>query len=79
MLQDIMKTEQQYPEEQRLTLHVIGFGPGVDSSYIQELASIGCGSHFTCQAAMDIDRLNLVKAFSRIAAKPSAQVALVQN
>ena len=79
VLQQIMTREQQLPEAERLTVHVIGFGPGVDERYIQQLASIGGGSHFTCQAARDMDRTNLVKAFSRIAARPADQVALVPN
>ena len=79
VLQQIMAREQQLPEAERLTVHVIGFGPGVDKHYIQQLASIGGGSHFTCRAARDMDRTNLVKAFSRIAARPADQVALVPN
>lgn len=79
VLRGIMQKEQQYPEAERLNVHVIGFGPGVDARFIQQLATIGCGSHFTCQAARDMDRLNLVKAFSRIAARPADQVALVPN
>lgn len=79
VLQRIMEGEKQLPEAERLTVHVIGFGPGVDESFIQQLATIGCGSHFTCQAARDMDRTNLVKAFSRIAARPGDQVALVPN
>lgn len=79
VLQHIMEGEKQLPEAERLTVHVIGFGPGVDESFIQQLATIGCGSHFTCQAARDMDRTNLVKAFSRIAARPGDQVALVPN
>ena len=79
VLMKIMASEKALPEAERLTVHVIGFGPGVDERFIQQLASIGGGSHFTCHAARDMDRTNLVKAFSRIAARPADQVALVPN
>lgn len=74
-----MLQEQRLPMAQRLTVHVIGFGPHVDGNFIKQLAIIGGGSHFTCQAAADMDRTNLIKAFSRIAARPSDKIALIPN
>lgn len=71
-----MEEEQNLPEAERLTVHVIGFGHGVDEMFIKQLADIGNGSHMTCSAAKDIDRLRLVKAFSRIAAHPALKVSL---
>eukprot|EP00892_Ulva_mutabilis_P011345 jgi/Ulvmu1/8583/UM045_0026.1 len=79
VLRWIMEAEAALPEAERLTVHVIGFGPGVDEGFIQQLAAIGRGSHFTCQAARDMDRTNLVRAFSRIASRPADQVALVPS
>ena len=76
VLTSIMAQEQNLPEAERLTMHVIGFGPGVDEAFIKRLADIGNGSHMTCQAASDIDRLTLVKAFARIAAHPALKVSL---
>lgn len=76
-MREIMQKELQHPEAERLAVHVIGFGPQVDGNFIRDLAAIGGGSHFTCHAAIDMDRLKLVKAFTRIAARPADQVALV--
>jgi hypothetical protein len=75
-LKDIMAHEASLPEAERLTVHVIGFGPSIDEAFIRKLADIGEGSHMSCQAATDFDRLNLVKAFSRIAAQPALKVSL---
>lgn len=76
VLRRIMQVEQNLPEAERLTVHVIGFGPGVDENFIRDLANIGNGSHLTLQAAKDMDRLCLVKAFARIAAQPALKVSL---
>lgn len=79
LMRKIMAGEQSLPEAEQLAFHFIGFGPGVDEEYIRKLASIGNGSHMTCLAANDMDRVTLVKAFSRIAARPALQVALTPH
>jgi hypothetical protein len=79
VLRQIMESEQKLDEAERLTVHVIGFGPDVDEGYIEALARIGNGSHLCCHAARDMDRLNLVQAFSTIAAHPAIKVSLLKQ
>lgn len=78
-MQDIMRAERELPETERLTVHVIGFGPHVIHSYVEQLAALGGGSHMVCQGAHDTDRIHLIRAFTRIAAQPALQVALVPD
>ena len=78
-LRHIMTAEQRLPEEERLALHMIGFGPAVDIHFVEQLADIGGGSHIVCQTGGEVDRLDLVKAFSRLAAKPALKVSLMQE
>jgi putative aminopeptidase FrvX len=78
VLRKIMESEQQLPEEERLTLHMIGFGVDVDTAFITALADIGNGSYLVCQTGSDMDRLDLVKAFSQLAAQPALKVSLLQ-
>lgn len=75
VLREIMEAEQHLPEPERLTVHVIESGPGVDQPCIKEMAAMGNGSHMTLQAAKDMDRLSLVKAFAQIAAHGSVCLA----
>jgi hypothetical protein len=78
-LRQIMAAEQKYPEDERLTLHMIGFGSGVDLCFVEQLADIGNGSHLVCQTGSDVDRLDLVKAFGRLAAQPALKVSLMHE
>ena len=78
-LQSIMASETQLPEEEQLSLHMIGFGPDVDVQFIESLADCGNGSHMVCQTGGDVDRLELVKAFSQLAAQPALKVSLLQT
>jgi hypothetical protein len=75
----IMAAEAHLPEAEQLTLHMIGFGPDVDEKFVEELATIGNGSHLVCQTGGEVDRLDLVKAFSRLAAEPALKVSLLQQ
>ena len=76
-LMDVMEQEEVLPEGERLIVHVIGFGRDVNQNFIAELAELGNGSHMTCRAAKDMDRLKLIHAFARIAAQPQVQIGLV--
>jgi hypothetical protein len=78
-LRSMMAAEQGLPEEERLTLHMIGFGPDVDLAFVEQLADIGNGSHLVCQTGSDMDRLDLVKAFGRLAAQPALKVSLMHE
>ena len=78
-LQNIMAQEGQLPEDQRLTLHMIGFGSGVDLHFVEQLATLGNGSHLVCQTGGDMDRLDLVKAFGQLAAQPALKVSLLHT
>lgn len=75
-LRGIMEQEQHLPENDRLMVHVIGFGRDVNEEFIAELAELGHGSHITCRAAKDMDGLRLIHAFARIAAQPQLQIGL---
>lgn len=44
VLTAIMQEEAQLPTEEQLTLHILGFGPGLDQHFIEQLANIGNGS-----------------------------------
>jgi hypothetical protein len=77
-MRSIMAQESQLPEDQRLTLHMIDFGPDVDVNFVERLASIGNGSHLVCQTGGDVDRLELVKAFGQLATQPALKVSLLQ-
>ena len=79
LVYNMMECEAQLPEEQRLTLHVIGIGPHVDLPFVEELAEMGNGSHLVCQTGGDMDRLELVKAFGHLAAQPALKVSLLQT
>ena len=78
-LRNIMQQESQLSEDERLTLHMIGFGPNVDLHFVEQLADIGNGSHLVCQTGGDVDRLDLVKAFGQLAAQPALKVSLLQQ
>jgi hypothetical protein len=78
-MRNIMAAEACLPEPVQLTLHMIGFGPEVDENFVEELGTIGNGSHLVCQTGGEIDRLDLVKAFSRLAAEPALKVSLLQQ
>jgi hypothetical protein len=78
-LEQIMGAEAAYPEEERLTLHMIGFGPYVDIQFVEKLADIGNGSFISCQTGGDMDRLDLVKAFSHLASHPAVKVSLMRE
>ena len=78
-LQQIMSQEAQLPDNERMTLHMIGFGPDVDRAFVQQLANIGNGSYLVCQTGGDVDRLDLVKAFGQLAAQPALKVSLLQQ
>lgn len=77
ILRAIVAQEAALPEEQRLTLHMIGFGPDVDVRFVEQLADAGSGSHLVCQTGGDMDRLDLVKAFGQLAAQPALKVSLL--
>ena len=76
-LLNIMAAESQLPESEQLSVHVIGFGARVDVNFIEQLATIGNGSHLVCQTGGDMDRLDLVTAFSQLAAQPALKVSLL--
>jgi hypothetical protein len=78
-MRQIMAAEASLPEAEQLTLHMIGFGPSVDHQFVEDLATIGNGSHLVCQTGGEVDRLDLVKAFSRLAAEPALKVSLLQQ
>jgi hypothetical protein len=78
-MRQIMAAEASLPEAEQLTLHMIGFGPSVDHEFVEDLATIGNGSHLVCQTGGEVDRLDLVKAFSRLAAEPALKVSLLQQ
>jgi secreted protein with Ig-like and vWFA domain len=75
----IMQEEAQLPTDEQLTVHMFGFGQGVNEAFIEQLANIGNGSHFTCQTGGDMDRVNLVRAFTRLASQPAVKVSLMQE
>jgi hypothetical protein len=75
----IMQEEALLPAEEQLTVHMFGFGPDVHEAFIEQLANIGNGSHFTCQTGGDMDRVNLVRAFTRLASQPAVKVSLMQE
>lgn len=77
--QAIMAQEAQLADEERLTLHMIGFGPAVDLQFVEQLANMGNGSHLVCQTGGDVDRLDLVKAFGQLAAQPALKVSLLHT
>jgi hypothetical protein len=78
-MRQIMAAEANLPEAEQLTLHMIGFGPDVDEQFVEELANIGNGSHLVCHTGGEMDRLDLVRAFSRLAAEPALKVSLLQQ
>lgn len=48
-LKAMMQEEAALPEDEQVTLHMLGFGPHVDAKYIERLANLGNGSFLTCR------------------------------
>jgi hypothetical protein len=78
-LQKIMLEELHLPVEEQVTLHMFGFGDGVNETFIRTLADIGNGSYLNCGTQVDADRVTLVKAFMCLASEPAVKVSLQQQ
>ena len=50
-LKAMMHEEAALPEDEQVTLHMLGFGPHIDEKYIERLADLGKGSYLTCRCA----------------------------
>lgn len=52
-LKAMMHEEAALPEDEQVTLHMLGFGPHIDEKYIERLATLGNGSFLTCRCGSD--------------------------
>lgn len=65
-LKAMMAEEAALPEDQQVTLHMLGFGPHIDEKYIERLANLGNGSYLTCRCERATSRERAVLLLRRI-------------